>query len=47
MLTPDYSKKFEKDVKRAKKRGKDLGKLKKIIIQLINEEVLSEPLKDQ
>jgi len=40
MLTPIYKKKFEKDIKRLKKRGKDLTKLTKIVRKLIAGESL-------
>jgi mRNA interferase YafQ len=35
MLTPVYTRQFEKDIKRVKKRGKNLGKIKIIIRTLI------------
>lgn len=38
MLTPSFQRQFLKDLKLAKKRGKDLSKLK-IIIQLLLEEI--------
>lgn len=41
MLTPVYTKKFEKDLARARKRGNDLEKLKEIIRALVNEESLN------
>ena len=40
MLQPFYSKQFEKDIKRQKKRGKNLNKLKQIMELLINEKKL-------
>ena len=43
MLTPVYTRQFDKDVKRIKKRGKNLDKLKMILRSLISEEAL-DPL---
>ena len=40
MLTPVYTKQFERDIKRMKKRGKNLDKLKIIIRSLVAEEPL-------
>ena len=40
MLTPIYLSRFEKEVKLAKKRGKDMLKLKHIIQLLIDEQPL-------
>jgi len=40
MLTPVRSSKFKKDLKKATKQGKDIELLKKIILQLANEETL-------
>lgn len=40
-----YRNSFEKDVNRAKKRGKNLSKLKTIIISLLNDETL--PLRNR
>lgn len=40
MLIPIYKKKFEKDIKRLKKRGKDLSKLAKVSRKLISGEAL-------
>lgn len=40
MLTPAYTRQFERDLKRMKKRGKNLDKLKIIIHSLITEEPL-------
>lgn len=41
MLDPVYTKRFEKDVKLAQKRGKDLHKLKNIIDKLLVKAPLS------
>lgn len=43
MLTPVYTRQFEKDVKRMKRRGKNLEKLKIITRSLVVEEPL-DPL---
>jgi len=43
MRTPVYTRQFEKDIKRAKKRGKNLGKFKIIALTLIKGERL-DPL---
>ena len=40
MLTPSYTRQFERDIKRMKKRGKNLEKLKIIIRSLVAEEPL-------
>ena len=40
MLTPVYQKRFEKDIRKAKKRGKNMPKLKSIILSLLKEEPL-------
>jgi mRNA interferase YafQ len=40
MLTPSYTRQFERDIKRMKKRGKNLDKLKIIIRCLVAEEPL-------
>ncbi|MEK6731771.1 MAG: type II toxin-antitoxin system YafQ family toxin [Pseudomonadota bacterium] len=42
MLIPVYKNKFAKDVKRLKKRGKDLIKLKHVADELINGNVLDK-----
>jgi len=41
-----YTRQFEKDVKKSKKRGKDLGKLKKVLQLLIDGAPLSRQYKD-
>lgn len=46
MLTPIYKNKFEKDIKRLAKRGKDLTKLRKVVQQLIATEALEEKYKE-
>lgn len=40
MLTPAYTKQFERDAKRLKKQGKNLDKLKIIISSIVAEEAL-------
>ena len=40
MLTPSYTKQFERDIKQMKKGGKNLEKLKIIIRSIVAEEVL-------
>ena len=40
MLTPVYTRQFDRDIKRMKKRGKSLDKLKIIISSLLVEEKL-------
>lgn len=46
MLTPVYTKQFERDVKRMKKRGNNLEKLKIIISSLLNQEPLDDIHRD-
>jgi mRNA interferase YafQ len=46
MLTPTYTKQFERDAKRMKKRGKNLEKLKIIIRSLVAEEPLDDIHRD-
>lgn len=46
MLKPVYTKQFNKDVKRSRKRGKDLKILKEIIFLLVGEDNLSVKNKD-
>ncbi len=40
MLKPVYLRKFEKEVEKSKKRGKDIAKLKDIMTHLIKEHAL-------
>jgi len=40
MLIAVYTNSFKKDLKRVKKRGKNLNKLKDIIAKIVNEEAL-------
>ena len=46
MLTPVWSGKFKRDVKRAEKRGKDMDKLKAILLLLIEEKPLPAEWRD-
>ena len=46
MLTPVQSTQFKKDVKKARKRGKDLDKLKALLSLLIHQAPLSEAYQD-
>ncbi len=46
MYRPNYTKQFEKDLKKAKKAGKDIDKLKKIFKTLLSEEDLKPKYKD-
>jgi mRNA interferase YafQ len=45
-VKPSYTKRFEKDVKTMKKRGKNINKLKQIIIKLVKGEILEAKYKD-
>jgi mRNA interferase YafQ len=46
VLTPVWSGKFKRDVKRAEKRGKDMDKLKAILLLLIEEKPLPAEWRD-
>ena len=46
MRTPEYSTQFRRDVKRAGKRGKDMGKLKTLLALLIAGDPLPARYKD-
>ncbi len=46
MLTPVRSAQFRRDVKRVEKRGKDLGKLRDILMLLIADATLPASYKD-
>lgn len=46
MKRPIYKKKFEKDVKRARSRGKHLAKLSEVMSSLIDERPLDKKLLD-
>jgi mRNA interferase YafQ len=45
-MIPIYTKRFEKDVKKAIKRGKNIDKLKVIIVKLVNNEILEKTDQD-
>ncbi len=44
MLTPVYTRQFERDVKRLQRRGKDMGKLKAVVRTLLDGKPL-DPLR--
>jgi mRNA interferase YafQ len=46
VLTPVWSGRFKRDVKRAKKRGKDTVKLKAVLSLLIEQELLAASYND-
>ena len=46
MLTPVYTNKIARDIKRAKKQGKDLTKFKEIVRLLVKQNFLDEKYKD-
>ena len=46
MLKPSYTKQFERDLKKIKKRGKNTKKLKSILSDLIDEKKLEEKNRD-
>ena len=46
MLTPIRTTQFKRDVKLATKRGKNLSKLKTVMMKLVNEEPLEMKYKD-
>ena len=46
MLAIERSNRFKKDYKLIQKRGKDLEKLKSIILKLVNEEDLDDRYRD-
>ena len=46
MLIPVYTTRFEKDLKRMRKRGCDVSRIKAAIILLINEKPLDVRMKD-
>jgi len=46
MLKPVNTKQFEKDFKLSVKRGKNTSKLKRVIVMLVNEEVLAPRYND-
>lgn len=46
MRTPSFTKQFKKDLKRIQKRSKNSDKLKIVMSQLIDEEVLAQQYRD-
>lgn len=46
MLAPSYTKRFAKDLALTKKRGKDTGKLKKVIELIVSEQPLPPRLRN-
>jgi mRNA interferase YafQ len=46
MRKPSFTRRFEKDLKRMGKRGKELQKIKEVMGQLIAEEQLAERYRD-
>ncbi|WP_436029085.1 type II toxin-antitoxin system YafQ family toxin [Rhizobium rhizogenes] len=46
MLVPVQSSKFKRDVKRMEKRGKDMTKLRAVLVMLIEQQVLPVEYKD-
>jgi mRNA interferase YafQ len=46
MKTPLYTGQFRRDVKRMEKRGKDMSKLRKVIVLLLEASPLPERLRD-
>lgn len=46
MLTPAYAKQFERDTKRIKRGGKNLEKIKIIILSIVSEEPLDDIHRD-
>jgi len=46
MRTPNYTRQFERDLRLAQRRGKDIEKLKQVVAALINEESLAERYDD-
>ena len=46
MLTPVWSGRFKRDVKRTEKRGKDMAKLRAVLTLLIEEKLLPARFRD-
>jgi mRNA interferase YafQ len=46
MRIPEYSTQFRRDVKRAEKRGRDIGKLKELLTVLVSGDPLDPRYKD-
>ena len=46
MLAASFTTQFKRDLKRAKRRGKDTDKIKAVMSKLIDEEILEERYRD-
>lgn len=46
MLTPSFTRQFERDLRLMERRGKEIAKLRGVMTQLIEEQTLSERLRD-
>ena len=46
MRSPNYTTQFERDLRLLQRRGKDIEKLKQVLMTLINEEPLAERYRD-
>lgn len=46
MLSLEYTAKFKKDYKRAKRQGRDLGKLRKVLELLVRQTELPQSYRD-
>ena len=46
MLSVEYTTKFKRDLKRAKKQGLNLKKLENTMLQIVKQEALTDKLKD-
>ena len=46
MRTPGFTRQFERDVRRMRKRGKDLAKMKAVMARLIEEQPLADRHRD-
>ena len=46
MRTPSYTTQFERDLRLLQRRGKDIAKLRQVLMALINEESLPERYRD-
>ena len=46
MVKPAYTKQFEKDLKKIKKRNKDTSKLKSVVIKLLTQKPLSSKFRN-
>jgi mRNA interferase YafQ len=46
MLTPQETTRFRRDLRRMRRRGKDIGKIQAVVRRLVNEEPLPERQRD-